>query len=141
MSFFSNGRLRLGVEIGWNPIEFTALGENFSGRGQRSHEQIQILKALWTQPHIKFSGKWHELPDVGLNPLPMQRPIPVWLGGHHENVHEWRDELSAWRRLGVGHVTLNTGYNGLHHKSISGISLKDHLDAIRQYHEATVDLL
>jgi probable F420-dependent oxidoreductase len=193
----SNGRLRLGVGIGWNPVEFTALGENFTDRGQRSHEQIQILKALWTQPHVKLSGKWHELPDVGLNPLPMQRPIPVWLGGHHENVrhriaevgdgwiisayppddraargidhlrqllrdagrteasvgidawvsmggggpHEWRDELSAWRRLGVGHVTLNTGYDGLPHKSISGKSLKDHLDAIRRYHEATVDLL
>jgi hypothetical protein len=54
---------------------------------------------------------------------------------------QWRDELSAWRRLGLSHVTLNTGYDGLHHKSISGKSLGDHLDAIRRYHEATVDLL
>src|SRR5262249_22258250 len=65
----SNGRMRLGIGIGWNPVEFTALGENFSNRGRRSHEQIRVLKALWTQPHVKLSGQWHELPDVGLNPL------------------------------------------------------------------------
>jgi len=193
----SNGRLRLGVGIGWNSVEFTTLGENFSNRGLRSHEQMRILKALWTQQHVKLSGQWHELPDVGLNPLPIQRPIPIWLGGHHENVlqriaeigdgwiilgyraddkaaraidrlrqlvreagrpeasvgidawvsmgsggpNEWREEIARWRRLGISHVTLNTGFERLHHRAIPGASLGDLLSAIRRYHEATVDLL
>ncbi len=90
----SGGRLRLGVGIGWNPVEFTALGEDFSNRGQRSLEQIEVMQALWSNPHVKFSGQWHEIPDVGLNPMPVQRPIPVWLGGHHDNV--------LWRIAAVG---------------------------------------
>ena len=82
----SGGRLRLGVGIGWNPVEYKTLGENFSNRGVRSLEQIEVLQALWSKPHVRFEGKWHDLPDVGLNPMPVQRPIPIWLGGHHDNV-------------------------------------------------------
>lgn len=82
----SAGRLRLGIGIGWNPVEFTTLGEDFGNRGRRSLEQIEVLKALWTHGHVKYLGEWHDLPDVGLNPPPIQRPIPVWLGGHHVNV-------------------------------------------------------
>lgn len=86
VDLLSGGRLRLGVGIGWNPVEFTVLGQDFSTRGKRSLEQIEVLQALWTQPHVDFEGRWHQLPRVGLNPMPVQRPIPVWLGGHHDNV-------------------------------------------------------
>lgn len=86
VDLLSGGRLRLGVGIGWNPVEFTCLGENFSDRGRRSLEQIEVLQALWTDDHVRFEGNWHRLPDVGLNPRPVQRPIPVWFGGHHDNV-------------------------------------------------------
>jgi probable F420-dependent oxidoreductase len=82
----SNGRLRLGIGIGKNPVEFTVLGENFDDRGQRSEEQVRLMQALWTQDHVTFEGRWHEVPDVGLNPRPVQQPIPIWFGGHHENV-------------------------------------------------------
>jgi hypothetical protein len=76
----------LGIGIVWNPVEFTVLGEKFNERGSRSEEQIDVLKKLWSQDHVTFHGQWHELPDVGLSPNSVQRPIPIWLGGHHDNV-------------------------------------------------------
>jgi probable F420-dependent oxidoreductase len=77
----SNGRLRLGVGVGWNPVEYVALGEDFKNRGVRSAEQAEVLRALWTDQHVSYSGEWHEIPDAGINPLPVQRPIPLWFGG------------------------------------------------------------
>jgi alkanesulfonate monooxygenase SsuD/methylene tetrahydromethanopterin reductase-like flavin-dependent oxidoreductase (luciferase family) len=76
----------LGVGLGWNNVEYTSLGENFHNRGKRIEEQIQVLRALWTNSLVKFSGKWHDIPDAGINPLPVQRPIPIWMGGHAEPV-------------------------------------------------------
>ncbi|MGO8949086.1 MAG: LLM class F420-dependent oxidoreductase [Ktedonobacterales bacterium] len=75
------GRLRLGVGIGWNPVEYQALGEDFATRGARSEEQIEVLRALWTQPTVTFNGRWHHIEDAGIKPLPVQRPIPIWIGG------------------------------------------------------------
>lgn len=77
----SGGRLRLGVGIGWNAVEYEALNENFHNRGRRSEEQIAVLRALWTQEVVDFHGRWHHIRHAGLNPLPVQRPIPLWLGG------------------------------------------------------------
>lgn len=81
-----SGRFRLGIGVGWNPVEYTALNQDFSTRGARSEEQILLLKKLWTEPLVKFEGHWHNIPDAGLNPLPVQRPIPVWFGGHADVV-------------------------------------------------------
>ncbi len=86
LDVLSGGRFRLGVGIGWNEVEYTSMGENFKNRGRRIEEQIQVLRALWSHPLVKFSGKWHEIPDAGLNPLPLHRSIPVWMGGHAEPV-------------------------------------------------------
>ncbi|MYD45567.1 MAG: LLM class F420-dependent oxidoreductase [Gammaproteobacteria bacterium] len=77
----SQGRLRLGVGIGWNAVEYEALGENFRNRGRRSAEQIEVLRRLWAEPIITYEGKWHKITEAGLNPLPKNRRIPVWLGG------------------------------------------------------------
>ncbi|MCC7354724.1 MAG: LLM class F420-dependent oxidoreductase [Anaerolineae bacterium] len=82
----SGGRLRLGVGTGWNQVEYEALGENFHNRGRREEEQIKVLRALWQNELVTFKGKWHQIPDAGLNPLPVQRPIPIWLGGMAEVV-------------------------------------------------------
>jgi probable F420-dependent oxidoreductase len=76
----SGGRLRLGVGIGWNHVEYEALGEDFHNRGRRSEEQIEVMRALWSQEVVDFRGRWHRIDNAGLNPLPVQRPIPVWLG-------------------------------------------------------------
>lgn len=78
----SNGRLRLGVGIGWNEAEFVALNENFRDRGKRSEEQVEVMQKLWADKHVTFKGKWHDIPDVGINPLPIRKSIPIWFGGH-----------------------------------------------------------
>ena len=82
----SHGRLRLGVGIGWNEVEYAALDEDFHTRGARSEEQIAVLRLLWTQPVVNFHGRWHHIPEAGINPLPVQRPIPIWFGGEAEAV-------------------------------------------------------
>jgi probable F420-dependent oxidoreductase len=82
----SGGRLRLGVGVGWNPVEFEALGESFKNRGKRVEEQIEVMRALWKSELITFEGQWHRIPDAGLNPLPPRRGIPIWMGGESEVV-------------------------------------------------------
>ena len=77
----SGGRLRLGIGVGWNEVEFEALNQDFHNRGRRSAEQIALLRALWSQGVVNFEGRYHRVTHAGLNPLPVQRPIPVWLGG------------------------------------------------------------
>jgi probable F420-dependent oxidoreductase len=86
LDVLSGGRLRLGVGVGWNEPEFTALGENFHDRGRRIEEQVQVLRDLWTDPLVNYSGDWHSIPEAGINPLPIQQPIPIWFGGHAEVV-------------------------------------------------------
>lgn len=80
------GRLRLGIGVGWNPVEYLALSQDFSTRGARSEEQVQLLKRLWTEPLLSFEGRWDSIPDAGINPLPVQQPIPIWFGGHADAV-------------------------------------------------------
>jgi len=77
----SGGRMRLGVGVGWNDVEFQALNEQFANRGARIEEQIALLRALWSEPAITFEGRWHTVEDAGINPLPVQRQIPIWIGG------------------------------------------------------------
>jgi probable F420-dependent oxidoreductase len=81
LDVLSGGRLRLGVGLGWNAVEYTALGQDFHTRGRRIEEQVALMRELWTKPLVTFSGRWHTVPDAGLNPLPAQRPIPIWFGG------------------------------------------------------------
>ncbi len=82
LDLLCGGRFRLGVGVGWNPVEFTALNENFSNRGRRSAEQVEFMQALWSAPHVTFKGRWHQIDDAGINPLPVHRRVPVWFGGH-----------------------------------------------------------
>ena len=77
----SGGRLRLGVGVGWNPVEYGALKEDFSNRGKRIEEQIALLRALWSETAVTFKGEWHEVRDAGINPVPVRRSIPIWIGG------------------------------------------------------------
>ena len=80
----SGGRLRLGVGVGWNEVEYQGLNESFHNRGARCDEQIAVLRALWTQPVVTFHGRWHHIEEAGIKPLPVQQPIPIWIGGHSE---------------------------------------------------------
>ena len=82
IDLLSGGRLRLGIGIGWNQVELEGMGMRFNNRGRRSEEQINLMRALWTQELVDFDGQYHQLRQTGINPLPLQRPIPVWLGGY-----------------------------------------------------------
>ena len=82
----SGGRLRLGVGVGWNAVEFEALGERFTNRGARIEEQIAVLRALWARDLVTIEGQWHRVTDAGLNPLPPRPTIPIWMGGESEPV-------------------------------------------------------
>jgi probable F420-dependent oxidoreductase len=86
----SGGRLRLGVGTGWNYVEYDSLNEDFHNRGKRQEEQIELLRKLWTEPVVDYTGKWHRIERAGLNPMPT-RQIPIWMGGFSE---------PAYRRAG-----------------------------------------
>jgi probable F420-dependent oxidoreductase len=96
----SGGRLRLGIGVGWNTVEFEALGENFKNRGKRVEEQLEVMRLLWTKELVTYEGQWHRVPDAGIRPLPVQQPIPVWMGGDSEVV------IRRAARLADGWITL-----------------------------------
>jgi probable F420-dependent oxidoreductase len=76
----TEGKLRLGLGIGWNAVEYEALGMNFGNRGRRLEEQIVLLRRLFTEESVTFEGTYERVIGAGLCPLPVQRPIPIWVG-------------------------------------------------------------
>jgi probable F420-dependent oxidoreductase len=91
VDLLTGGRFRLGIGVGWNPVEYGALGQDFNRRGRRVTEQIGLLRALWTEPSVTFEGTFDRITGAGLAPLPVQRPIPIWIGGMSD---------PAYRRIG-----------------------------------------
>lgn len=84
LDVLNKGRFRLGIGVGWNELEYVGLNENFRNRGKREEEQIDVMRQLWTNDVIEYNGEYHTIPDAGINPLPFQRPIPIWLGGRSD---------------------------------------------------------
>ena len=80
VDLLTGGRLRLGVGVGWNHVEYEALNQEFGNRGQRYAEQIKLLREFWTQEVVEFEGQYHKVDHAGVNPQPVQRPIPIWMG-------------------------------------------------------------
>lgn len=76
------GRLRLGVGLGWNAVEYEALGKDFGDRGRRIAEQVRLLRRLWTERSVTFKGRYESVTGAGLAPMPVQRPIPIWFGAY-----------------------------------------------------------
>jgi probable F420-dependent oxidoreductase len=85
VAVLSRGRLVMGVGVGWNEVEYEALGEDFHTRGQRMEEQVALLRDLWDHPSISFEGRFHRVTRAGINPLPPAR-IPLWMGGEADRV-------------------------------------------------------
>ena len=81
VDILSSGRLRLGIGVGWNHVEYEALGTDWKTRGARQAEQVEVLRRLWSGDVVSFSGRFHSLQDVSVVPPPVQRPIPIWFGG------------------------------------------------------------
>lgn len=81
LDLISGGRFQMGIGVGWNTVEYESLNEDFHTRGARSAEQIEVMRALWTQDSIDFEGRWHHIHGAGINPKPVQQPIPVWVAG------------------------------------------------------------
>jgi probable F420-dependent oxidoreductase len=80
VAVLSGDRLRLGVGTGWNQVEYQALNEDFSNRGRRQEEQVELMRRLWTEPTLTFDGRYHTVDRAGINPRP-SRPVPIWFGG------------------------------------------------------------
>lgn len=91
VDMLTRGRFRLGVGIGWNAVEYEALGTDFTNRGRRLSEQIELMRRLWTEPSVTHAGTFERVTGAGIAPLPTQRPIPVWIGGQ---------SAPAYRRAG-----------------------------------------
>jgi probable F420-dependent oxidoreductase len=91
VDILSEGRFRLGIGAGWNTVEYDALGQDFSTRGKRQEEQIGLLRRLWTERSVTYEGTFDRIVGAGLAPLPVQRPIPIWIGG---------SSSAAYRRMG-----------------------------------------
>jgi probable F420-dependent oxidoreductase len=92
----SGGKLRLGVGVGWIPEEFESLGIDYHIRGRVIEEQIEVLRLLWSQEVVNFQGRYHYITEAGINPLPIRRSIPIWIGGQADAV------LRRIARLGDG---------------------------------------
>ena len=91
VDLLTNGRFRLGVGVGWNHVEYEALGMAFHTRGRRADEQIELLRRYWTETTVTFVGEFDRVTGAGLAPMPVQRPIPIWIGG---------SSPAAYRRVG-----------------------------------------
>jgi probable F420-dependent oxidoreductase len=87
LDLLSEGRLRLGVGTGWNYVEYEALGVPWADRGARLDEQVELLRRLWREPTLDFTGKYHRVERAGILPLP-KRSIPIWFGGFTEAAFE-----------------------------------------------------
>lgn len=112
LDLLSGGRLRLGVGLGWNHVEYEALGMAFADRAPRFEEQIDLLRRLWTTRSVDFHGTWDRIPEAGINPLPVQQPIPVWIGGTAD---------TALRRIG----RLGDGWMAQHQPNDKGYRARD----------------
>ncbi|HST24721.1 MAG TPA: LLM class F420-dependent oxidoreductase [Gaiellaceae bacterium] len=84
IDILTRGKFRLGLGIGWNDVEYEALGMDFTNRGRRFDEQIELMRKLWSEPVFDFEGRWHTVTAAGINPLPERRSIPIWIGGSAE---------------------------------------------------------
>jgi probable F420-dependent oxidoreductase len=133
VDLLSGGRLRLGVGLGWNHVEYEALGMEWKTRGACLAEQVEVLRRLWSEDLVSFAGRFHNLKNVSVVPMPVQRPIPIWFGGssdaalaraarlgdgwmpimarmHDPDPQTWAAAAAGWRRLGADMVMLYPMY-------------------------------
>jgi|SRR5829696_118312 len=91
VDLLTGGHFRLGIGVGWNAVEYEALGKSFTDRGKREEEQMELLRRLWTERTVTFDGEHDKVTGAGIAPMPIQQPVPIWLGG---------SSPAAYRRAG-----------------------------------------
>jgi probable F420-dependent oxidoreductase len=135
VDWLSGGRLRLGVGVGWNEVEYEALGLDFHTRGRRMAAQVEVLRRLWTEELVEVDDDWHSIPDAGLNPLPIQQPVPIWMGGGAEPVlRRIARQADGWAMPGVGMEKLTelrdrlSGYLDDEGRSLDDLALLGRMD-------------
>ena len=126
------GRLRLGVSVGWNAVEHQAVGTDFATRGARIVEQVEVLRAFWTQDTVTFRGRFHTIEAAGINPLPVQRPIPILMGGEADVV------LRRIGRIADGWYPNAGAPNATHHRQL-GIIRAAAVEAGRKLEDVDVE--
>jgi probable F420-dependent oxidoreductase len=94
VDLLTRGRFRLGIGLGWNAVEYEALGQDFTTRGRRVEEQVDLLRRLWTEPSVTYEGSFDRVTGAGLAPLPVQQPIPVWFGAQSERAYRRAGRLA-----------------------------------------------
>jgi probable F420-dependent oxidoreductase len=94
VDLLTRGRFRLGIGLGWNAVEYEALGQDFTSRGRRVEEQVDLLRRLWTEPTVTYQGRFDRVTGAGLAPLPVQRPIPVWFGAQSQRAYRRAGQLA-----------------------------------------------
>jgi probable F420-dependent oxidoreductase len=94
VDLLTNGNFRLGIGLGWNAVEYEALGKNFRDRGRRLSEQVTLLRRLWTERSVTFAGEYETVTAAGIAPMPVQRPIPIWFGGQSQPAYVRIGELA-----------------------------------------------
>tara|TARA_B100000902_G_scaffold122336_1_gene122383 strand:- start:390 stop:1253 length:864 start_codon:yes stop_codon:yes gene_type:complete len=99
VALLSNNRFRLGVGVGWNEVEYVGLNETFTNRGRRQAEQVEVMRKLWSEDSLDYTGDYHRIDKASINPRPSQ-PIPVWFGGSAPAL------LDRVARLGDGWIPL-----------------------------------
>jgi probable F420-dependent oxidoreductase len=117
VDLLSDGRLRFGIGIGWNRVEYEALGKDFTNRGVRSEEQVALLRRLWTEPTVNFDGAHERVTGAGIAPLPKQRPIPIWFGAASAPAYRragrlgdgWFPQLPPDQRLAEAKAIVDAG--------------------------------
>jgi probable F420-dependent oxidoreductase len=94
VDLLSGGKFRLGIGLGWNAVEYEALGQDFSTRGRRVEEQVELLRRLWTEQSVSYEGRFDRVTGAGLAPMPVQRPIPIWFGAQSQRAYQRAGRLA-----------------------------------------------
>jgi probable F420-dependent oxidoreductase len=112
VDLLSNGRLRLGIGVGWNYVEFEGLGQPYEGRGARMEEQVHVLRRLWSEELVEFRGAFHDLDRAAICPRP-ERQIPLWFGGNSEPAYRRAARIGDGFILGLGYEHSASGVERL----------------------------
>jgi probable F420-dependent oxidoreductase len=118
LDLLTDGRLMLGIGVGWNEPEFDFLNADFSRRGRHTDEAIQIMRTLWSEGNATFHGEFYRVEDAVFEPKPQQKRIPLWIGGSSPAAIRRAARFGdAWSPFGIGVDAFRDGTALLHEET------------------------